>query len=146
MYSHTATTVPMDLATHQRVNVKDHVTITPGCATRKPTQIRPHIIPNDTEARAPLTHPYDGKSGNIPPVNRYNTRARRMQGHNLMSNHIATVQLLNPPNEAVHTYLVQKSGEDWAHTKNTTGYVTIQPGRMNAVTRLDTGNPNNTGT
>ena len=115
------------------VNVKDHVTITPGYTTRKPTQTRPHIIPDDTEVSAPLTYPYDGKSGNISPLHRYNTRARRMQGHDLMANHIATVQPLNPPNKTIHTYSVQKSGEDWAHTNNTTGDVVIQPGRMNAL-------------
>ena len=65
-----ATTVPMEPATRQRVNVKDHVTINPGRATGKPTQTRPHVIPDYTEARAPLTHPYDGNSGNIPPVHR----------------------------------------------------------------------------
>ena len=120
-----ATTVPMEPATRQRVNVKDHVTITRGRATRKPTQTRPHIILYDTEACAPLTHPYNGKSVKIPSVHRYNTIARIMQGHNLMANHIATVQPLNPPNKAVHTYSVQKPGEYWAHPNNTTGDVTI---------------------
>ena len=56
-----------------------------------------------------------------------------MQVHNLMSDHIATFQPLNPSNKAVHTYSVQKAGEDWAHTNNTTGDMTIQPGSMNAL-------------
>ena len=56
-----------------------------------------------------------------------------MKVHDLMANHIATAQPLNPPNKAVPTYSVQKIGEDWAHTNNTTGDVTIHPGRMNAV-------------
>ena len=98
-----ATTVPMEPATRQRVNIKDHVTITPGRKTRKPTQTIPHVIPDETEAFAPLTHPYNGKPDKIPPVHIYNTRARRMQGHDLMANQIATVQPLNPPNKAVHT-------------------------------------------
>ena len=105
-----ATTVPIEPATHQKTNVKYHVTITPGRATRKPTQTRPHIIPDNTESHAPLTHPYDGKAGRIPPLHRYNTIARRMQCHDLIANHIAAVQPLNPPNKAVHTYSVQKSG------------------------------------
>ena len=58
-----------------------------------------------------------------------------------MSKHTATVQPLNPPNKSVHTYSVQKSGEDWAHTKNTTGDVTIQIGRMNAIICPDTEKP-----
>ena len=62
-----------------------------------------------------------------------------MQVHDLISNHTATVQLINPPNKAVHTYSVQKVGVDWAHTNNTTEDVTIQPGRMNTVIFLDTG-------
>ena len=70
----TDTTVSMEPETRQRVNVKYHVTITPGNATSKPTQTRPDIIPDDTETHAPLTHPYEGKSGNIPLVHRYNTR------------------------------------------------------------------------
>ena len=98
-----ATKVPMEPSTRQRVNVKNHVPITPGRTTRKPDKIRPHVIPYDTEACVPLTHPYDGKSGNITPVHRYNTRSSIMQGHDLMANHIATVQLLNPPNKEVHT-------------------------------------------
>ena len=92
-------TVPMEPATRQRVNVKNHVTITPGRATSKPTHTRHHIIPDDTEACESLTHPYDEKSGNIPPVHKYNTRARIIHVNNLMANHIATVQLINPPNK-----------------------------------------------
>ena len=65
-----ATTVPMEPATWQKVKVKYHVTITPGRATRKPTQTRPHVIPDDTEAHAPLTNPYYEKPCNIPPVHR----------------------------------------------------------------------------
>ena len=58
-----------------------------------------------------------------------------------MSDHIATVQPLNPPNKGVHTHSVQKEGEDWAHTNKTTGYVTIQPGRTNTVICPETGKP-----
>ena len=76
----TATTVPMEPTTHQRVKVKDKVTITPGRTTRKQTQTKSHVIPDDTEARSPLTHPYNGKSGSIPLVHRYNTIEIIMQG------------------------------------------------------------------
>ena len=131
----------MEPATRQRVKVKYHVTITPWRATRKPTQKKPHVITDDTEERAPLTHPYNGKSGNITLVHRYNTKAIIMQVHDQISNHIATVQTLNTPNKAVPTYSVQKTGEDWAHTNKTTGYVTIHPGQMNAVICLDTRKP-----
>ena len=86
-----------------------------------------------------MMYPYDGKSGNIPPVHRYNTRARRMQRHDLMSNLIATGQPLNPSTKAVHTYSVQKLGEEWAHTNNKTGDVTIQPRQMTAVIFPETG-------
>ena len=57
-----ATTVHLEPATRQRVKLKYQVTITPGRAPRKPTQTKPHVIPDDTEARSPLTHPYNGKS------------------------------------------------------------------------------------
>ena len=56
-----------------------------------------------------------------------------MQGHNLMTNHIATLQPLNPPNIAFPTYSVQKTGEYWAHTNKTIGEVIIHLGQMNAV-------------
>ena len=98
----------MKPATRQRANLKDNLTINPGRTTRKKTQTRAHVIPDDTEACAPLTHPYNLKSGNIPPVHRYSKNARRMQGHDLMANDIATVQLINTTNKAVHTYPVQK--------------------------------------
>ena len=81
-----ATALPVEDAIRQRVNVKNHVTTTPGHATRKKTQTRTHVIPDDTEACAPMTHLYNGNSGKIPPVHRYNTRARIMQCHDLMAN------------------------------------------------------------
>ena len=56
-----------------------------------------------------------------------------MQVHDIMPNHIATFQPLDPPNIAVPTYSIKKTGEDWAHTNKTTGDVTIHPGRMNVV-------------
>ena len=64
------TTVPMEPAMRQRVNVKNHAIITPGRAKRKPTHARPHVIPDYTEARALLTHPYNGKAGKIPLLHR----------------------------------------------------------------------------
>ena len=123
------------------MKIKYQVTITLGHVPHKPTETKPHVIPDDTDARSPLTHPYYGKSGNIPLVHRYNTISRRIQGHDLMANHTATVQPLNPPNIAVPTYSVQKTGEDWSHTNNTTGDVTIQTGRMNTVICPETGKP-----
>ena len=69
-----------------------------------------------------------------------------MKGHNLMANHVATVHLHIPPHIPIPTYKINISGEDWAHTNNKTGEVTIQPGQINAVTCPDIGKPKSTGT
>ena len=128
-----ATAVPLEPSTRQREKVKDKVTITPWRAPWKPTQKKSHVIPDDTKARSPLTKPYNGNSYNIPLVQRYNTISRRMQGHELMANHIATFQPLNPPNIAVPTYSFQKTVEDWEQINKTTGDMKIHPGQMNAL-------------
>ena len=56
-----------------------------------------------------------------------------------MANHVATVHLHIPPHIPIPTYKINISGEDWAHTNNKTGEVTIQPGQINAVTCTDIG-------
>ena len=99
-----------------------------------------HFIPDETEVISPKKHPYDGITFNVPLVHRYNTRARRLKGYNIMSNHVATIpppiKMLAPAptNTAVHI-----TGEDWLHTNRTTGEVTIHPGIINAFVFPETG-------
>ena len=81
----------------------------------------------------PLSIYHDRNTYNILLVHRYNTRARRMQGHNLMDNHVEIVRPKNPPHIEVPAYSVHKTGEDWAHTNNTTVDATIHMGHINAV-------------
>ena len=135
----TATKVPPESAPRQGVREKEKVTMTQGRAPRQPDQTRPHVILDDTDARSPLTHPYNGNICNIPPVHIYKTRARRMQDHDLMANHVATVQPLNTPEMAIPAYSINKTGEEWAHTNKTTGDMKIHPVQLNAVICPDTG-------
>ena len=58
-----------------------------------------------------------------------------------MDIHVATVQPLNPPNIAVPKYSVHKTGEEWEHTKKTTGVLIIHLGQMNAEICPDNGKP-----
>ena len=62
-----------------------------------------------------------------------------MKGHNLMANHVETVQMHIPPHIPIPTYTIHIPGEDWAHTNMTTGEVTIQKGQINTVTCPGTG-------
>ena len=55
-----------------------------------------------------------------------------------MAKHVATVQPQNPHHIAFTAYSVHRTGEDWAHTNKTTGYVTIHPVQINAVILPDT--------
>ena len=72
-------------------------------------------------------------------VHRYNTRARRLKGQNLMPNNVATITTPRQPTTSLLAYTVHRTGEEWAHTNKTTGEVTIYPGEINAVICTDTG-------
>ena len=95
---------------HQKGVRKEIVTMTPDWLKRKPPQTEPHVIPDDTEARSPVIHPYNGSTFNIPLVHIYNTRARRMKVHNLMVNNVVTVQPHKPPQTSVHEFKIHRTG------------------------------------
>ena len=134
-----ATAVPLEPAPRQRVIRKSKVTMTPGHAKRKPPYTEPHFIPDDTEVRPQLTHPYNGRTCNVPLLHIYNNRARKMKCHNLMAKHVATIPPPRPPPTSLPTHTVQLTREEWEHTNKTTGEVKIQTGQINVVISLETG-------
>ena len=69
----------------------------------------------------------------------YNTWERRLQGQELMENHVATIKTPTylPRNPAP---LVHPAGEYWVVIDQETGKLTLELGRENAVICPETGN------
>ena len=78
-------------APRPRVSTWVPITITPCHAVGQPPQKAPCVIPDDTKPIPPSKNQYDGNPIHIPPVHRYNTRARRLKVHDIMENHITTI-------------------------------------------------------
>ena len=81
------------------------------------------------------------KAAEIPKVtqeNRYNTRARNIQGQDLMANHVETITTpTDTPSKPAP--LMRPAGEDWAVIDQVTGKLTLEPGIANAVIYPKTG-------
>ena len=65
--------------------------MTPGCASSTPPQMVSQVVPDDTEVIPPDMHPYYGNPIQVPPVQKYNKRARKLNGNNLLANHVTTI-------------------------------------------------------
>ena len=115
------TIVPPESAPCQIVNRKMNIIITQWRSKRQLPQTETHIIPDDTEVRSQLTHPYDGSKCNVPLLHRYNTRSRQLKGQNLMANHMATIPPHRQPPTSLPKYMVHRTGEYLAHTNKNTG-------------------------
>ena len=64
-----------------------------------------------------------------------------MKVHNLMANHVATLQLYRTPLISVPAYTIHQTGEYWAHTNKATVEVTIHLGQINVFVCPETGKP-----
>ena len=122
-----------------RVDPHGDIALQPGHAPIQPPQRIPHIIPYDTKPMPPAAHQNTEETHKIPTQHRYNTRARIIQGQDLMENHVATIN--TPPSKpSKPAPLVRPAGEDWAVIDQVTGNLTLRPGRANAVICPETGN------
>ena len=96
-----------------RVDPNGDITFQPGCTPRRPPQCVPHIIPYDTEPMPPAARQKAAETHKIPTQHRYNTRVRRLQGYDLMANHVATIN--TPPYKPSKPEpLVRPAREEWA--------------------------------
>ena len=116
----------------------------PGRLKSQPLQTEPYVIPDDREVRQQVAHPFGGSTLNVPLIHRYNTRARKIKGHNLIAKPMAKIQSHRPPPISGPAYIIHRRGEDWDHTNNKTGEVTIHKGKMNVVIFPEAVNPKST--
>ena len=104
--------------------------------------MEPHVVPDETDVRPPITHQCDGKTCNFPLVHIYNTRNKCLKCQNLVAYHAV---IIHPPrqipNSSSNNTAVHRTGEDWVHMNRTTGEVTIHTGQMNTFILPDTVKP-----
>ena len=121
-----------------RVDPHGDIAFQPGHTPRRPPQRVPHLIPDETGPMAPTAHQKSAETPKVTKQHRYNTRAMRLQGQDLMANHVATIN--TPPyTPRKPAPLMRPAGEDWEFTDQVTGKLTLQPGRANAVICPETG-------
>ena len=108
------------------------IAMTPVYASRQPIQTVPHLVTDDADIIPPYMHPYDISNIKVPLVQKYNTRAIRLKGHNIMANHVTTIALTRKmSNNAPTTTTVLQTGDNLSLTNNDKVKVTIQTGQMN---------------